>query len=558
METENKKKNTLLIVVLCLLAVAIIAGTVCFVLERHNNASDEINGEEEEIELLEGYYEAELDGKDYNLFLIIKDDKTFISGQTSLEVVNAGNYSFIGNYIQMDETINYLNRECFNSEDFVVSNTCAILNFATIECGDEVYRHDDRNIEQYTDYFVVNPEEGKTPKGETKPWISCANKKEIDSKWISKDYESEFKEDSNTVLDYDMKTNYGDFNYKAAYDLVIKESSKLKKGSNINLFNYVGRVNEVNDYYYVNYDVNFYNLPESNYNNVRSQLLEDKKTKTATCSYNRCSMKITPGYESISNFLSKSAFYYYIFDGANKVETRSIMSQSFVTSNIPDEWLKLGSYKTKDDMFKDVLLMIDESHKYDNYLVIYDTGSELKFKYKGKSITVIDSKNYYEDIYKLYMKDSISGDINTFVGGYKAKTDDVDGEPFYYYMVLRKDGSYTYGNSTAYGGREVGTYALKNGKITMHDVVSYGSDACYFTDESYLNDRSLTIKDNNTLEITEGGKTYTFVKDNTVVEDASDLARYITNPVNGKVPSEGDDAWVHCDKEGNEINSTTE
>ena len=92
-----------------------------------------------------------------------------------------------------------------------------------------------------------------------------------------------------------MKTNYGDFNYKAAYDLVIKESSKLKKGSNINLFNYVGRVNEVNDYYYVNYDVNFYNLPESNYNNVRSQLLEDKKTKTSTCSYNRCKWSAQAG-----------------------------------------------------------------------------------------------------------------------------------------------------------------------------------------------------------------------------------------------------------------------
>ena len=67
-----------------------------------------------------------------------------------------------------------------------------------------------------------------------------------------------------------------------------------------------------------------------------------------------------------------------------------------------------------------------------------------------------------------------------------------------------------------------------------------------------------SCKSNNTLEITKDGKTYTFVKDNTVVEDASDLARYITNPVNGKEPSEGDDAWVHCDKNGKEINSTTE
>ena len=124
--------------------------------------------------------------------------------------------------------------------------------------------------------------------------------------------------------------------------------------------------------------------------------------------------------------------------------------------------------------------------------------------------------------------------------------------PVYVYMYLRADGTYTYGNNSFSGGRNVGTYEIKDGKILLHDIVSYGSDACYFTDKSYLSDKTITIKDNNTLY--DESKKYTFKKDNEIIEEKVDAARYITNPVDGKKPTPSDDEWMHCNADGSLIN----
>ncbi len=214
---------------------------------------------------------------------------------------------------------------------------------------------------------------------------------------------SEFREKGNLVYDYDLKTEKRNEDLlNKSRELVIAESSKLKKSSNINLFNYLGKVNMIGDkYYYVNYEVHFYNLPKDVYEKNKEQIKIDHESKLTNCNFAACPLEVTEGYKDLSKYLVKKAFYYYIFDEGNKVETRSILSKSFVTENIPNEWLKLGNYKTKDAMFKDVLLMQSESHTYNNYLVIYDTGLELKFKYKGKSKTILNENNYNQ-IDKLY------------------------------------------------------------------------------------------------------------------------------------------------------------
>ena len=215
---------------------------------------------------------------------------------------------------------------------------------------------------------------------------------------------SEFIENGSLVYDYDLKTEVRNIDLlNKSRELVIEESSKLKKKSNINLFNYLGKVNMVGEnYYYVNYEVHFYNLPKDVYEKNKEQIKIDHESKLTNCNFAACPLEITEGYKDLSKYLVKKAFYYYIFDEGNKVETRSILSKSFVTENIPNEWLKLGNYKTKDAMFKDVLLMQSESHTYNNYLVIYDTGLELKFKYKGKSKTILNENNYNQ-IDKLYV-----------------------------------------------------------------------------------------------------------------------------------------------------------
>ncbi len=202
------------------------------------------------------------------------------------------------------------------------------------------------------------------------------------------EYASVFKEDDNTIIDYNISTDKDEINFKKAYELVIKESSSLKKKKDINLFNYVGKVNIIGGYYYINYDVNFYNLPKDVYDKNKEQIEKDK----------------TNGYKNISKYLVKKAFYYYIFDGTKKVQTREVINDKLITDAIPNDWVKLGKYKNSNEycMYEDVLLMLDESHKYNNYLVVYDTGKEVKIKYLGKSKTIISSKEYKSRIDELY------------------------------------------------------------------------------------------------------------------------------------------------------------
>ena len=561
MESENNSKKALIVVICILVVIAVFMGGFIVMKSMQNRSNEEEKHDEENIsEKFVGEWEAdvEIDGEESYASLYLKNDNSFILVTPSVvRDYIVGSYDVLNSKIVFHERIFYSHEGCYDTNESLLQTFEGVVVNGDISLKIPSYGTNDYSsygtmtFELVGDIEDTNIIEDYTLTPNTITMVSC--KADVSkNEWKEVQYETEFKEDKTTVLDYDMKTNIGDFNYKSAYDLVVKESSSLKKGSNINLFDFVGRVNEIDDYYYVNYDVYFYNLPKEEYDKVKEQLKEDKTEKVGSCAPNRCSMKITKGYESISKYLIKKAYYYYIFDGKKKVETRSILSQSFVTSNIPDEWLKLGSYKTKDDMFKDVLLMTDETHKYDNYLVIYDTGSEIKFKYKNKSVTVIDKKNYEEDVDDLYSADTISSDKSAYVGGYKAfVTHDKDNNiDIYKFLTLRKDGTYTYGNNSLIGARSVGTYSLKDGKIILHDIVYYGNDACYITNETYLTDSTLTIKNATTLEITEDGKKLSYTKDSKLVESKESLARYITNPVNGKYPVADGDPWIHCSREG--------
>ena len=409
---EDKKTRTILISVICVLVAIILVGGYFI-----------IRGEKENSKLsLDGGYKAfvqrdEENGEDDYYYLYLRKDGTFrFNDSIAVNAPYVGNYEKSNDKLLLKATVTYGSDSCFyKNAEFLKQFEFDINKDGTLKYHDSnnkeyTFEKDDNVRESGVDlkHYVTDPVNGTVIDSSDWIVIDCTDEQSSDTKWEAVQYKSEFKEDGTTIIDYDMKTDY-DINFKAAYDLVIAESSKLKNKSGVNLFDYVGRVSDISNYHYINYDAYLYNLPQEEYDKVRDQLLEDKNVKTANCFPNSCSMKITKGYESLSNNLVKKAFYYYIFDGNDKIETRDILSKYFVTSNIPDEWLSLGNYKTKDDMFKDVLIMDNESHTYKNYLVIYVLSDKVIFKYKGKSKTVIDNIKSPDDYAKLFDK---SYDVN--------------------------------------------------------------------------------------------------------------------------------------------------
>lgn len=140
------------------------------------------------------------------------------------------------------------------------------------------------------------------------------------------------------------------------------------------------------------------------------------------------------------------------------------------------------------------------------------------------------------------------------VGSYKAKYgyDKDNKKDMYEYLVLRSDGTYTYGNDYYSGGRTVGTYKVNGNKLILSAAVAYGSDACYYKDakskeySDYIRNYELTIVDKNTVEINQEDKKLTYKYDSKLKESKVDAARYVTNPVDGKTPSKDDDPWTDC------------
>ena len=142
---------------------------------------------------------------------------------------------------------------------------------------------------------------------------------------------------------------------------------------------------------------------------------------------------------------------------------------------------------------------------------------------------------------------------NPYVGGYKAEIkeyyDEDNKEKYYVYLMLRDDGTYTYGNNTLTGGRKVGTYEVKETTIELHDIVSFGSDACFQTKGEGVKDRTIKIVKKNTLEIVDDeNRILKFVYDANLIENAFEKSWYVTNPIDGESPeiSDVDEFWTDC------------
>lgn len=154
-----------------------------------------------------------------------------------------------------------------------------------------------------------------------------------------------------------------------------------------------------------------------------------------------------------------------------------------------------------------------------------------------------------DDVFVNYAKININH--KNYAGGYRAEVKELfdkdNNEKYYVYMILRPDGTYTYGNNTIYGGRSVGTYKIESKYIVLTDAVSYGSDVC-FTKVKKNNERKLKIIDKDTLEITEDGTKLRFKYNKNVLENEFENAWYILNPKDGESPKgfESDEEWDNC------------
>ncbi len=421
MEEENKTRKSLIIII-CILAVIVVSlGVFIGIKEfsRKNNPTNNINDDVEEKSSLVGNYIAQTDDGKY--FLYIRDNKVFRLAQANSVVTSVGTYEVDDEDITFSEKIKYgnddgcvlcyyTNHEMTKDYEMKLDGNKLIYNNYIFEKTNSILE-----LEQDLAWYVLNPTENNNPKDVIDEWEGYGWDHCDDANKEYYQYKSLFKETSNLVIDYDIKTSKKDIPFKTVYDLVIAESTKNKKSSNVNLYDYVGRVKMLNDEYaYVNYDVAFYNLPKDVYDKNVEQLKQDKLEKVYECKQDECSLKSTSGYEAISKYLVKNSFYYYVLKDGKKVETRTIMDSNYVKNQIPDEWLSLGSYKTKDAMYKDVLIMVNEAHKYENYLVVYDTGNDIKLRYKGKTKSLADSSNYSEEAKKLYSKSEIISKADYF------------------------------------------------------------------------------------------------------------------------------------------------
>ncbi len=139
----------------------------------------------------------------------------------------------------------------------------------------------------------------------------------------------------------------------------------------------------------------------------------------------------------------------------------------------------------------------------------------------------------------------------SYVGEYEAKaTLEFEGEIVdegVYQLILRSDNTFVYNNSVVAYSPLVGTYTVEGTNLVLKGIVSYGSDACYFTKGEDIRTVKGTIKDGDVITITDNGETYDYKKNSTFVETNWSKEYYVTNPVNGT--GVGDEEWLYCEND---------
>lgn len=153
--------------------------------------------------------------------------------------------------------------------------------------------------------------------------------------------------------------------------------------------------------------------------------------------------------------------------------------------------------------------------------------------------------------------DNIQIDENIAVGSYIKKTEvydydengnkevkiDENGEKVYSSeeLILRSDGNFYLSINNYYANTpSVGTFSIENNKLTLREIVTYGSDTCFFTKNLNVYDGAIN---SNSISLNINGEKYIFEKVNNSPRVDT---YYVTTPIDGVVPLGHEDAWKDC------------
>lgn len=220
-------------------------------------------------------------------------------------------------------------------------------------------------------------------------------------------YTEMFYETEGRLVDYMFDDRYAydtpkNFNINLNKE-VLKESSGLVKKDKKNFSLISGRAEMLGEnYYYAFYNVYHYTFTEKEYEDAKKYIyLNNINGKRSE--YEDGYVYYPDGYEEIKKYLSKEAYYFYIYDLKGKpVSCKEITSKEALLeleSLIPDSWLKLGKYKTKTDLINSLYYMIDDSYEFPDRLIIVASYGNVTLKYKGKEVRV-DDLNFYDRLFK--------------------------------------------------------------------------------------------------------------------------------------------------------------
>ena len=206
----------------------------------------------------------------------------------------------------------------------------------------------------------------------------------IDRKFINVNMDSNFiREDNKTLIDYDADI-YEEKVEPVVKNLVLDEMLELQT-DDYNIYSVSGSFNTLGKYNYVYYNVYHYSLNEDKY-------LKNKRNIYINKFYKREDVIAGPStykgeYDFLKEYNDKNRLYFYIIDSSTGEEFNSIdiINKDYdLETFIPNEWLSLGKYKSKDDLINNLFITMDSTYISKDRLIMDISYDTIVLKYQGK------------------------------------------------------------------------------------------------------------------------------------------------------------------------------
>ena len=212
------------------------------------------------------------------------------------------------------------------------------------------------------------------------------DQEKIDRKFINVNMDSNFiREDNKTLIDYDADI-YEEKVEPVVKNLVLDEMLELQT-DDYNIYSVSGSFNTLGKYNYVYYNVYHYSLNEDKY-------LKNKRNIYINKFYKREDVIAGPStykgeYDFLKEYNDKNRLYFYIIDSSTGEEFNSIdiINKDYdLEMFIPNEWLSLGKYKSKDDLINNLFITMDSTYISKDRLIMDISYDTIVLKYQGKEV----------------------------------------------------------------------------------------------------------------------------------------------------------------------------